>query len=119
MRTDRKRPICESQAAKAIELTERYKKALKSVAEEGEEEGLEKPRGVGRDSDRGGFGMRKKEGKGTGFCWEKAAAFAACALLVALAAGCAAITIWCWASYGSKPIDEVPAWALLFMFGKN
>ena len=25
---------------------------------------------------------------------------------------------YCWVVYGSSPIDEIPAWALAFMFGK-
>lgn len=26
---------------------------------------------------------------------------------------------YCWAVYGNSPIDEIPAWALAFMFGKR
>ena len=26
---------------------------------------------------------------------------------------------YCWFVYGNSPIDEIPAWALAFMFGKR
>ena len=26
-------------------------------------------------------------------------------------------TIYCWITYGNKPVSEVPNWALWFMFG--
>ena len=38
-----------------------------------------------------------------------AMAFAAFVVLIA----------YCWVVYGSSPIDEIPAWALAFMFGKR
>jgi hypothetical protein len=27
------------------------------------------------------------------------------------------IEIYCWITYGGKPVSEVPAWALWFMYG--
>ena len=39
-------------------------------------------------------------------------------LALAFAAFVGAIA-YCWAVYGNSPIDEIPAWALAFMFGKR
>ncbi|MCR5350087.1 MAG: hypothetical protein K6E20_03745 [Acholeplasmatales bacterium] len=30
-----------------------------------------------------------------------------------------AIEIYVWVTYGDKPVDEIPLWALWFMFGGN
>ncbi|MBR0189017.1 MAG: hypothetical protein IJQ23_01370 [Clostridia bacterium] len=29
------------------------------------------------------------------------------------------VAIYVWTEYGGKPITEIPAWALYFMWGKN
>lgn len=30
--------------------------------------------------------------------------------------GCIGTCIYCWITYGGKPIEEIPLWALWFMF---
>jgi len=36
-----------------------------------------------------------------------------------LVVGIIAFEIYIWVRFGSLPVTEIPAWALLFMFGKN
>lgn len=38
-------------------------------------------------------------------------------LFIALIAGTIGVEIYVWVTYGNKSIDEVPFWALIFMFG--
>ena len=40
-------------------------------------------------------------------------------VLVLFIVGVIAFEIYIWVSFGSLPVTEIPAWALLFMFGKN
>lgn len=40
------------------------------------------------------------------------------AAMAAIVLGLVGTSIYCWASYGGKPIGEIPGWALWFMFGK-
>lgn len=39
------------------------------------------------------------------------------ALLTLIIIAYVGIEIYVWVTYGGKPIDEIPAWALWFMFG--
>lgn len=41
---------------------------------------------------------------------------AAAAILVMAFAAFVGTIVYCWVVYGSSPIDEIPAWALPFMF---
>ncbi len=38
-------------------------------------------------------------------------------LLVLIVLSCIATSVVAYVKYGNKPITEIPAWALLFMFG--
>ena len=40
-------------------------------------------------------------------------------VVVLIALACIGISIYGWINYGDKPIDEIPAWLLYFMFGKG
>lgn len=33
--------------------------------------------------------------------------------------GLISTSIYCWINYGGKPVSEIPAWALWFMFKRN
>ena len=45
-----------------------------------------------------------------------AAMIVALALILILVCICIFWSIFAWAKYGSKPVTEIPAWALWFMF---
>ena len=38
-------------------------------------------------------------------------------LVVLLVLGSIATSIYCFVTYGGKPINEIPSWAFVFMFG--
>ena len=40
-------------------------------------------------------------------------------LFIIIIVGLASVEIFCWITYGKKPITEIPSWALWFMIGKR
>ena len=42
--------------------------------------------------------------------------FLVCGLLILIILGLIGVEIYVWVNYGGKPITEIPAWALWFMF---
>ena len=51
--------------------------------------------------------------------WPVIMFYVAVAILALAFAALVGTIAYCWAVYGSSPIDEIPAWALAFMFGKR
>ena len=39
-------------------------------------------------------------------------------VIILLAVASASMCIYCWITYGGKPVKEIPFWALWFMWGK-
>ena len=51
--------------------------------------------------------------------WPVIMFYVAVAILALAFAAFVGLIAYCWAVYGNSPIDEIPAWALAFMFGKR
>ena len=51
--------------------------------------------------------------------WKVILLYAAVAILALAFVAFVGTIAYCWAVYGNSPIDDIPAWALAFMFGKR
>lgn len=51
--------------------------------------------------------------------WKAIILYVAVAILALAFLAFVGAIAYCWVVYGNSPIDEIPAWALAFMFGKR
>lgn len=56
-------------------------------------------------------------GKTRDFNWFRFYSWLGIAVIAALVIGYAATSAYCFIEYGGMPVDEIPFWALWFMFG--
>lgn len=48
--------------------------------------------------------------------WQKAACIIAIILVIVISVFCIGMSIYCHVSYGNKSIEEIPSWAIFWMF---